>query len=190
MMCGRAREAARSWPPKTPLLLALSACSRPLIKKSMSFARLFRVLLPDLAVLVPQLARPRLPRTSRGSILRPETFVFSRFLRAASVRRAKRPTSKKHCKNQYETHFGTAAQRSQIDARSIHVDPEERSATRTHLTSVLGRSRRTSGASQERSWSVFGLSWNTPGRPGSAIRPSRMRPWPFWARPGRFLRRS
>ena len=51
--------------------------------------------------------------------------------------------------------------RTQIDQKSFCVGPEKHSATRTHLTSVLGRSRRTSGASQERSWSILGLSWNT-----------------------------
>ena len=34
---------------------------------------------------------------------------FSRFFQATSDQRAKRPTSKKHCKNQYETHFGASA---------------------------------------------------------------------------------
>ena len=38
-----------------------------------------------------------------------KTTVFSMFLRTASVRRAKRPTSIKHWQERYETHFGAAA---------------------------------------------------------------------------------
>ena len=68
----------------------------------------------DLAVLALELAPPRVPRTPRASILEPETAVCSRLLRAASVRRAKRPTSKKYCKNQYETHFGASAHRPKM----------------------------------------------------------------------------
>ena len=70
------------------------------------FGRAFSLVL---AVLAPELARPRVPRTPRASILAPETVVFSRFLRAASVRRAKRPTSIKHWQERYETHFRAVA---------------------------------------------------------------------------------
>ena len=69
------------------------------------FGHVFSLDLADLAL---QLARPRVPGTPRVSTLEPETAVFFRFLRAASVRCAKRPTSKKHRKNQYETRFGAA----------------------------------------------------------------------------------
>ena len=144
---------------------------------------------PNLVVLPLEPARPGLSGTPRASIFEPETPV-SKFLRATNVRCAKRPTSKKHRKNHYETHFGAAVPRTQIDQKSFCVGPEKHSATRTHLTSVLARSRRTSGASQERSWNVLGLSWSTPDRPVSAFGASRTRPWPFWLRPGRFLRRS
>ena len=72
----------------------------------MHFGRAFSL---DLAVLALELARPRVPRTPRASILEPETTVFSKFLRAASVRGAKRPTSIKHWQERYETHFGAVA---------------------------------------------------------------------------------
>ena len=62
-----------------------------------------------LAVWALQLAPPRVPRTPLASIFEPETPVFSRFLRAASVRRAKRPTSIKHWQERYKTHFGAVA---------------------------------------------------------------------------------
>ena len=164
-----------------------SECHLSWMGRSGCFERAFS---PDLVVLPLEPARPGLSGTPRASIFEPETFDFSKILRVINVRCAKRPTSKKHCKNQYETHFGAAVHRTQIDQKSFCVDSEKHSATRTHLTSVLGRSRRTLGASRGRSWSVLGLSWSTPGRPESAPGASRTRPWPFWVRPGCFLRRS
>ena len=128
-----------------------------------------RALSPDLVVLPLEPARPGLSRTPRASIFEHETLVFSKFLRVTNTRCAKRPTSKKHCKNHYETHFGAVVHRAQIDQNSSCVGHEKHSPTRTHLTSLLGRSRRASGASWERTWNVFGLSWNTPGRPESAL---------------------
>ena len=110
---------------------------------------------PDLVVLLLEPARPDFSGTPRASIFEPETLVFSKFLRATNVRCAKRPTSKKHRKNQYETHFGAAVHRAQIDQKSFCVGPEKHSATRTHLTSVLGHLGGVPGALLECSWAVL-----------------------------------
>ena len=169
-----------TWASSRATWLALAGSICPRSARSGCFER---ALSPDLVVLPLEPARPGLSGTPRASIFEPETLVFSKLLRATNVRCAKRPTSKKHCKNQYETHFGAAVHRTQIDPKSFCVGPEKHSATRTHLTSVLGRSRRTSGAPQEYSWSVLGLSWSTPGPPERALGASRTRPWPFWVVP-------
>ena len=148
-------------------LFSLSlARSHPLKKKSLSFARLFRVLLPDLTVLVPQLARPMLPRTPRGSIWRPKTAVFSRFLRAASIRRAKRPTSIKHWQERYETHFGAAARWSKTF--------KNRSA---NASNCVGRCEERERASWESSQTLL-------ERLRSALRPPLGDSWPLWTRQG------
>ena len=53
--------------------------------------------------------RSRANLASAGRPKRRSRAVFSRFFRATCDQCAKRPTSKKHCKNQYETHFGASA---------------------------------------------------------------------------------
>ena len=79
---------------------------------------------------------------------------FSRFFQATSDQRAKRPTSKKHCKNQYETHFGASAHCPKIDQKSICKPFRLRLATRTALR-----------ASWEVSRSLLDSSWPLLARP-------------------------
>ena len=103
----------------------------------------------------------------RGSILEPGTAVFSRFFKEESAPCAKRPTSKKHRKNQYETHFGASAHRPTIDQKSIRKRFRLRLATRTASRASLELSRRL----LERLW----------GGPGTLLDGS----WLLLARPGR-----
>ena len=104
--------ARSTWASSRTTWLALAGSICPRSARSGCFER---ALSPDLVVLPLEPARPELSGTPRASIFEPETLVFSKFLRATNVRRAKRPTSKKHRKNQYETHFGAAVHRTQID---------------------------------------------------------------------------
>ena len=130
---------------------------------------------PDVAVLSPEPARPNLPRRLRALIFESETSVFSRFCRSANARCAKRPTSKKHCKNQYETHFGGPLCRMKIDQTSIEAVLEERSASRLGLVSVPGRSRYMSGAFPGRLKGILGHSWPLLARSWLILGPS----WPI-----------
>ena len=143
----------------------------------------------DLVVLPLEPARPRLAGTPWASIFESETIIFSKFLRATNVRYAKRPTSKKHCKNQHEMHFGTAAQRPQVDARLIRVGPEERSAKRTHRyarNKRLGWLQANLGSAPGVFLGCLGAFRAIPrallGQPECVLKP-------FWARPGCFPRR-
>ena len=111
---GASEISALTAPPTRTFSLRL-ACSTPLKNKIEIPRAHFSIFALDLAVLALELARRRVPRTPRASILERETAVFSRFCCSASIRCAKRPTSKKHRKNQYETHFGPAVHRTQID---------------------------------------------------------------------------
>ena len=89
------------------------------------------------------------------------------FFHAASDQCAKRSTSKKHRKNQYETHFGASAHRPTIDQKSIRKRFRLRLATRTALRASWELSRRL----LERLW----------GGPGTLLDGS----WLLLARPGR-----
>ena len=120
-----------------------------------------------MAVFALELAPPSVPGTPRASIFEPKTAVFSTFFHAASDQCAKRPTSKKHRKNQYETHFGASAHRPTIDQKSIRKRFRLRLATRTALRASWELSRRL----LERLW----------GGPGTLLDGS----WLLLARPGR-----
>ena len=147
---------------------SLEVASFALTKKfSEAPEALSRAFSRDLAVFALELAPPSIPGMPRGSILEPGTAVFSRFFHAASAPCAKRPTSKKHCKNQYETHFGASAHRPKIDQKSIRQRFRLRLATRTASRASLELSRRL----LERLW----------GSPGTLLDSS----WPLLARPGR-----
>ena len=76
MILRRIRGFARSWPPKTPLLLALSARSRLLSKKLMSFVRLFRVWPRELGRPGSILSRPDAPGLDFGGR---NALIFERF---------------------------------------------------------------------------------------------------------------
>ena len=108
----------------------------------------------DLAVFALKLAPPSIPGIPRGSILEPGTAVFSRFFHAASAPCAKRLTSQKHYKNQYETHFGASAHRPKIDQKSIRQRFRLRLATRMALRA---------------SWELSRDSWSVSGQPGDAF---------------------
>ena len=102
----RAWDARSTWAHGRTTWLALASSICPRLARAGCFER---ALLPDLVILLLDPARPDFSGTPRDLIFEPETVVFSRFLRAASVRRAKRPTSIKHWQERYETHFGAAA---------------------------------------------------------------------------------
>ena len=120
----------------------------------------------DFAVLAPKLARQSIPRSPPASIFESKTTVFSKFFRSTSIRCAKRPTLKKHFKNQYETHFGGPAHRSKIDQKLMEAGLEERSVPQSGLVSDPGCSGDASGAFPGRLEGILGRCWPLLGRPG------------------------
>ena len=153
-----------------PLTVALSRSkllrSRPLInfrRPRRHFEGAFSL---DLAVLAPEPARPSPPGRLQASFFESETIVFWSFFRMKSARREKRLTSTEHCKNQYETHFGATAQQPKIDQKSIEAGLKERSASRSGLESVPGRSGGASKAFLGRLEAILGRSWPLLARPG------------------------
>ena len=133
----RLRGARASWPLTVALSRSKLPCSRPLINFRRPRKRFERAFSPDLAVLAPKLARPSVPGTPPASIFEPKTTVFqiATFFRSTSIRCAKRPTSKKHCKNQYETRFGSPAHRSKFDQKLMEAGLEERSVPQSGFVS-------------------------------------------------------
>ena len=131
-----------------------------------SLWRFERAFSPDLAVLAPKLARPSVPGTPPASIFEPKTTVFARFFRSMSIRCAKRPTSKKHCQNQYETRFGGPAHTSKFDQKLMEAGLEERSVPQSGFVSDPGRFGDASGACLGRLESILGRYWPLLGRPG------------------------
>ena len=83
-----------------------------------------------------------------------------------SIRCAKRPTSKKHCKNQYETRFGGPAHRSKFDQKLMEAGLEERSVPQSGFVSDPGRFGDASGACLGRLEGILGRYWPLLGRPG------------------------
>ena len=112
---------------------------------------------------------PEAPQDAPGPIFEPETTVFSRCLRATSVRRAKRPTSIKRWQEQYETHFEAAARRPKTF--------EHRTAG---ASNCVWRCQRRFRASWEWSRRLLERLW---GAPGTLMDAS----WSLLARPGRPL---
>ena len=114
-----------------------------------------------------------LPRGSPGRpglrFWSPKRLFFSRHLRAASVRRAKRPTSIKHWQERYETHFEAAARRPKTF--------EHRTAS---ASNCVWRCQRRFRASWEWSRRLLERLW---GAPGTLMDAS----WSLLARPGRPL---
>ena len=156
------RGARASWPLTVALSRSKLPRSRPLINFRKPRRHFERAFSPDLAVLAPKLARPSVPGTPLASIFESKTTVFARFFRSMSIRCAKRPTSKKHCKNQYETRFGGPAHRSKFDHKLMEAGLEERSVPQSGFVSDPGRFGDASGACLgrlEASWGATGRSW-------------------------------
>ena len=147
-------------------LFALAGSICPRSAQSACFERAFST---DLVVLPLEPARPSLSRTPRASIFAPETLVFSKILRATNVRCAKRPTSIKHCKNQYETHFAACAPRRKNDGKSFRERVRWCPMLQMRSDTAPGRSGSVCGAARNRFWTSLGRSWPTRGASRSAF---------------------
>ena len=165
----RLRWARAPWPLTVALSRSKLPRSRPLINFRKPRRHFERAFSPDLAVLAPKLARPSVPGTPPASIFEPKTTVFARFFRSMSIRCAKHPTSKKHCKNQDETRFGGPAHRSKTDQKLMEAGLKERSVPQSGLAGDPGRSGDASGALLGRLESILGRYWPLLGRPGRSI---------------------
>ena len=77
-------------------------------------------------------------------------------------------TSKKHCKNQYETRFGGPAHRSKFEQKFVETGLEERSVPQPGLVNDPGCSEESAETRLERSWDVLNASWGATGRSWAA----------------------
>ena len=111
----------------------------------------------------------RPPGRSRASFWEPKCVDFRAFSLLARVRCKLPATSKKYCKNQYETHFGACARRRKIDEKSLRARVRWCSMLQTRSDTAPGRSGSVCGAAQGRFWTSLGRSWPARGVSRSAF---------------------
>ena len=147
-------------------------------------------MLPDLVVLVPQLARPRLPRTSRGAILRPKTAVFFEVFACGKHPTREMSDIDKTLAGAIRNALRSCRAVAENVQKSIRKRFRPRWAMRRALTGVLGVVPNALGASPKRPEAAIGrflAALDAPGVPQDRLWGGT---WGFKGRPRQVWTRS